>query len=80
MNVKNKDTIREMIKSLQSNIDSLESLIKSENDRLEKMDNRQRALDNKEDIIIRDTACMDIARLSITDAIEDLSKVLETIS
>lgn len=80
MNAKNKNSVKTMIENLQANVYFLESLIKSENERLAKMSSRQCVLGNKEDIINRDIACMDIARLSITDAIEDLSKVLETLS
>jgi len=80
MNAKKQELVKELIQGLLSNVESIQELTDFENSRLLSMDARRRILGNKEFIIVRDTQCMDNARLSIQDAINELSKIFEPLS
>jgi hypothetical protein len=77
MHTRDKNKVKLIVEKLQSLSNEIELLIQSEDNRLANMDNRKRILGNKEYTIETNKICMDSARLSIEDAIEDISKVLE---
>lgn len=77
MHTRDKKKVILIVEKLQSLSNEIELLIQSEDNRLANMDSRKRILGNKEDTIEINKICMDSARLSIEDAIEDLSKVFE---
>lgn len=66
-----------MIQTLELFHDDLESLVESENKKLNEMDSRKRALGDYDETVTRLTICIDSARTSLADAIEDLSKSIE---
>lgn len=69
-----------MIERILSNVEQLEKLAESEKNRLTAMPARSRILGNKEIIIERDIECMDNARFSMQEAINELSKIFEALS
>lgn len=77
MNKSRKNKVKKIIDRLQTSVDEIEELLSAESQRLEEMEPRARLLQNREETIERDTACLDIARININEAIEDLSKTLE---
>jgi len=66
-----------MINRMNSDINTLEALIASENERLKTFSSRELAMSNRGEKIEADIVAMDIARVNMNLAIEDLSKTIE---
>lgn len=77
MNKRHKKTIHRMIDHMNDHISALEEIITSENERLKTFSSRELAMSSRGEKIEADIVAMDIARVNLNLAIEDLSKTIE---
>ena len=76
MKATDENKIKKMVGQLEEMATQLELITGSERNALKAMDSRKRALGNRETKIESDIQCMDIARVQINCAIEDLCKTI----
>ena len=70
-------TIKNIIARFETFVSEIESIEEKQKHELQNMNSRTKMLNNKEIEIEKELSCLDIARVEILSAIEDLSKSIE---